>query len=61
MRANPNGQALLLLAVRRSLITRETSGHYELRELGATYNAHSAPENIVLSTGNTYSLDLTIE
>jgi hypothetical protein len=39
----------------------ETSGHYEVREQEAAYNAHFAPENALLSTENTYFLDLNVE
>ena len=39
----------------------ETSGHYELREQEAAYNAHFAPENVFLSTENTYFLDINVE
>ena len=41
--------------------TRETSGHYELREQEAVYNAHFDPENVRLSTENAYYWDLTTE
>ena len=40
---------------------RETSGHYELREQEAAYNADFALKNVLLSTENTYFLDLNIE
>jgi putative transposase len=40
---------------------REVGGHYELREQGAAYNAHFAPEKVLLSTENTYCLDLNVE
>ncbi len=43
------------------LSLREVGGHYELREQGAAYNAHLAPEKVLLSTENTYSLDLNVE
>jgi len=41
--------------------TRETSGHYELREQEAVYNAHFDHENVRLSTENAYYWDLTTE
>lgn len=40
---------------------REAGDHYELREQGAAYNAYFAPEKVVLSTENTYFLDLNVE
>jgi len=40
---------------------REVGGHYELREQGAAYNAHLAPEKVLLSTENAYYLDLNVE
>jgi hypothetical protein len=40
---------------------REVGGHYELREQGAAYNAHFAPKKVLLSTENTYCLDLNVE
>jgi len=40
---------------------REVGGHYELREQGAAYNAHFAPEKVLLNTENTYYLDLNVE
>jgi putative transposase len=40
---------------------REVKDHYELREPGAVYNAHFDPEKVLLSTENTYCLDLNVE
>jgi putative transposase len=40
---------------------RETGDHYELREKGAAYSVNFAPKNVLLSTENTYILDLNIE
>jgi putative transposase len=40
---------------------RETSGHYELREKVAAYSVNFAPKNVLLSTENTYILDLNVE
>ena len=40
---------------------RDVNDHYELREQGAAYNAHFAPEKVPLSAGNTYCLDLKVE
>jgi len=40
---------------------RETSGHYEMREKGAAYSVNFAPKNVLLSTENTYILDLNVE
>ncbi len=40
---------------------REVAGRYELREQGAAYNAHFAPEKVLLSPENTYYLDLNVE
>ena len=40
---------------------RETGGHYELREQGAAYSVNFAPKNVLLSTEDTYILDLNIE
>ena len=40
---------------------REVNDHYELREQGAAYNAHFAPEKVLLSAENTYYLDLNVE
>ena len=40
---------------------QEVNDHYELREQRAAYNAHLAPEKVLLSTKNTCYLDLNIE
>ena len=40
---------------------REVNDHYELREQRAAYNAHFAPEKVLLSAENTYHLDLNVE
>lgn len=40
---------------------REAGGHYELREQSAAYDAHLAPEKVLLSTKNTYYFDLNVE
>jgi aromatic ring hydroxylase len=40
---------------------REVADHYELREQGAAYDAHLAPEKVLLSTKNTYYFDLNVE
>jgi len=40
---------------------RETGDHYELREKRAAYSVNFAPKNVLLSTENTYVLDLNIE
>ena len=40
---------------------RETGEYYELREQGATYNAHFCSKNEHLSTENAFYLDLNVE
>ena len=37
---------------------REASTHYKLREPNSAYNAHFGPENEVLSTNNTFCLNI---
>ncbi len=49
----------LVLPVMRKVL--EAGDHYELRDWGAAYNAHFAPEKVLLSTKNTYYLDLNVE